>query len=173
MIFQIDGETDWVWGNFFLLQSRNSETNLDSAKMVNYFWKNDASVWKGQRADNWAVSPFNQWKHVICSYNNVNSEFHVYIDGSEYVNSNGTAYAGIKRWQEEGEAIPFGDVKFNEAKNLAIGAWVARAKGTDLQTDDWAGYFKGMIDEFRIYDRGLTKDEAKLLYQAEASQINE
>ena len=65
-----------------------------------------------------------------------------------------------------------GDLKFNNPEKFAIGAWCDRLAGTDLQNDDWASPFKGLIDEFRIYDRALTAAEAKDLYDAEVTQIN-
>jgi hypothetical protein len=35
------------------------------------------------------------------------------------------------------------------------------------------GYFQGQMDELRIYDRGLTGDEVKSLFNAEVTQLNQ
>jgi hypothetical protein len=78
---------------------------------------------------------------------------------------------GVNRWQRGGEDLPLGDLKFNTPEKFAIGAWCDRLAGTALQDDVWASPFKGLIDEFRIYDRGLTADEAKALYDAEVTQV--
>ena len=178
MVFQIDGTGDWVWGNLFLLQHRNwpqSDTERDKnfAEMDCYFWKDDATVWKGQRGNGWFLDVVTapQWKHIICTYDNVTSEFHAYVNGVHVTAFDGTEYPGVNRKQEENGA-PLGDLKFVNAEHLAIGAWCNRLKGTDLQTDAWASPFKGQIDEFRMYDRALTSTEAKDLYDAEVTQIN-
>ena len=178
MVFHLDGKGDWIWGNLFLLQHRNwpegeSERDRNFAEMDCYFWKDDAQEWKGQRANNWFVEvSVPTWRHIICTYDNVTSEFHGYIDGVHITHFDGAEYGGVKRWQAGGEEVPLGDLKFNNPEKFAIGAWCDRLAGTDLQNDDWASPFKGLIDEFRIYDRALTAAEAKDLYDAEVTQIN-
>ncbi|MDR1417422.1 MAG: LamG domain-containing protein [Prevotellaceae bacterium] len=170
MIYQLDGTTDWIWGNFFLRQGRNN-TGVDTAQMTHYLWKNDAADWKGQFAGDWHLTPITVWTHVICTYDNVASEFRVYRNGAEFTTkANGETFE-TKRWQGEAKTVPYGNLQFNEANNLVIGAWAARVAGE--LTDDWAGYFLGQLDEFRIYDRALTKDESNALFKAEATQINE
>jgi hypothetical protein len=179
MVFQLDGTGDWIWGNLFLLQHRNFPEEPDNAHHTTaefdcYFWKEDADAWKGQRGNGWdldVTSP--QWRHIICTYDNVSSEFHAYVNGVHVTNPDGTEYSGSKRWQKEGEDMPLGDLKFTNAEKFAIGAWCNRLAGTDLLEDDWASPYKGQIDELRIYDRSLTKEEAKKLYDAEITQINE
>jgi len=177
MLFQIDGTGDWIWGNLFLLQHRNwpagdTEQARNFAEMDCYFWKDDATDWKGQRGNGWfldVTAP--QWRHIICTYDNVTSQFHAYVNGVPVTAFDGSPYPGINRSQGP-DGAPLGDLKFVNANHLAIGAWANRLLGTDLQTDEWASPFKGQLDEFRIYDRGLTADEAKALYDAEVTQIN-
>ncbi|MDR3297630.1 MAG: LamG domain-containing protein [Prevotellaceae bacterium] len=183
MLFQVDGKGDWIWGNLFFLQHRNwpeSETDKDKnfAEMDCYFWKDDAIAWKGQRGSGWFQNvQNNQWVHIICTYDNVASEFHAYVNGTLITAFDGTEYQGIKRWQEESadnsNAAPLGDLKFNAPEHLAIGAWANKALGTDLVEDAWASSFKGQLDELRFYDKGLTAAEVAELYAAEQSQIEE
>ncbi|MDR0619088.1 MAG: LamG domain-containing protein [Bacteroidales bacterium] len=181
MIFQLDGKGDWVWGNLFLLQHRNfpqndpSERNRDNAEMDCYFWKESAAAWKGQRANGWWLDVTQpQWRHIICTYNAATSEFHGYLNGVEFTSPDTTVYTGVNRWQgpEDDAAahIPFGNLEFNDAQNLVIGAWAERLKGTAITEDVWAAPMRGLIDEFRIYNRSLTATEAKALYDAELSQ---
>ena len=177
MVFHLDGTGDWIWGNLFLLQHRNwpeaeAERDKKFAEMDCYFWKDDAAKWKGQRGNGWfldATAP--QWRHIICTYDNVSSKFHAYVNGVHVTRFDGTDYPGVDRLQDE-DGPALGDLKFKDANNLAIGAWCDRLKGTSLLEDDWASPFKGMIDEFRIYDRALTAAEAKDLYDAEVKEIN-
>jgi hypothetical protein len=178
MVFQIDGTGDWIWGNLFLLQHRNwpegeTEQAKNYAEMDCYFWKEAEIDWRGQRGNGWyldVTAP--QWRHIICTYDNVTSEFHAYVNGLHVTAFDGTDYMGVNRKQSE-DGLPLGDLIFKEANNLAIGAWCNRLKGTDLLEDLWASPFKGQLDEFRIYDRALSSAEAKDLYDAEITQINE
>jgi hypothetical protein len=138
-----------------------------------YFWKDDSEEWKNQRGNGWYVDvTAPQWRHIICTYDNVSSEFHAYVNGVHVTAFDGTEYMGVNRWQRDGEDLPLGDLKFNAPEKFAIGAWCDRLAGTALQEDAWASPFKGLIDELRIYDRGLTAEEVKDLYDAEITQIN-
>lgn len=177
MVFQLDGTGDWVWGNLFLLQHRNwpegsSDRDKNFAQMDCYFWKDDSKAWKGQRGNDWFINVSEpQWRHVTCTYDNKTSEFHAYVNGVHVTKFDGTEYGGVSRKQsEDGPAL--GDLKFKDAENLAIGAWSERLKGASLLTDEWAAPYKGQMDEFRIYNRSLTKEEVKALYDAEITQIN-
>ena len=178
MVFHLDGTGDWIWGNLFLLQHRNwpqgeSERDKNYAEMDCFFWKEDAADWKGQRGNGWFLDVVTapQWKHIICTYDNVSSEFHAYVNGVHVTAFDGTEYPGVNRKQGE-DAPGLGALKFTNAEHLAIGAWCDRLRGASLLEDEWASPFKGQIDEFRIYDRGLTATEAKDLYDAEVTQIN-
>ena len=181
MLFQVNGTGDWVWGNLFLLQQRNlpesekvREKNF--APMTCYFWGDDAKDWKGQRGDGWYLDvTVSNWRHIICTYNNATSEFHAYVNGVHVkgLDEDGKPedYKGVNRTQGE-NGPPFGDLKFKEAKFLAIGAWCERLRGESLLTADWASPFKGQLDEFRIYDKALTAKEVEDLYAAEVSQLD-
>ena len=179
MIFQIDGiEGDWVWGNLYFLQHRNwpeGETEKDRkfSEMDCVFYKYDDAVdWKRQRGNDWFLDvTVSQWRHIICTYDNVTSKFHAYVNGVHITAFDGTDYAGVDRKQsEDGPAL--GDLKFKNAENFAIGAWIVRLQGNDLLEENWAAPYRGQLDELRIYDRGLTAEEAKALYDAEVAQIN-
>ncbi len=189
MIFQVDGSTDWTWGNFFLIQHRNpsAETAGYSPIFDNYFWKNDASdpdplpenTWKGQRVANiknpvgedgnvtQQVLSFNAWQHLIMTYDNVTSNWYCYVNGVLF--DLGAGFS--ERWQGISHESRLGDLKFNLPTTLTIGAWADVAKGNE--TWGWAGFFKGGLDEFRIYDRALTATEAAALYSAEVDYMNE
>ena len=173
MVFHIDGTGDWIWGNLFLLQHRNwplgeSERDRNYAEMDCFFFK-EGVPWFGQRGNGWFIDvTAPQWKHIICTYDNATSQFHAYVNGVHVTAFDGSEYMGVDRKQsEDGPAL--GDLKFVGAERLAIGTWC-----TEIEEGwDWASPFKGMIDELRIYDRGLTAAEAKDLYDAEVTQVNE
>ncbi|MBI9066693.1 MAG: LamG domain-containing protein [Salinivirgaceae bacterium] len=177
MVFHLDGKGDWIWGNLFLLQHRNwpegaTEKEQNYAEMDCYFWKDDAIAWKGQRGSGWYVDvTAPQWRLITCTYDNVTSTFHSYVNGVHVTAFDGTEYMGVNRWQADGETTPLGDLKFNSPEKFAIGAWCDRLAGTALEADAWASPFKGLIDELRIYDRALTDTEVKALYDAEITWV--
>jgi hypothetical protein len=171
MIFQIDGTGDWTWGNLFFLQHRLDPATTDSTEMTTYFWKDDITppdgAFRGQRANPKLGNFFGKWMHIISTYDNTTSKYVLYIGGVKF---DGGAGLEDRKQREDGD--PLGDLKFVEATTLTIGAWADVAKGKEKDWQ-WAGSFKGNIDEFRIYDRALTADEAKQLFDAEFTQLNE
>jgi hypothetical protein len=165
MIFQVDGRDDWQ-KNFFLKLIRNNPEE-DTVKLTNYFWKEDAPSWNGQNVSN-IHSPgylFNAWLHLTFTYNGATSKWYAYLNGD--VVDLPEAYTDRKC--EDGSA--FGELKFENPQKLFIGAYAQKIDGG--ATDAWMGNYRGQLDEFRMYDRALTADEVKSLYQAEATQINE
>ncbi|GHT10460.1 hypothetical protein AGMMS4956_01840 [Bacteroidia bacterium] len=188
MLFHLDGTGDWIWGNLFFLQHRNypentGDWNANVAPMDVYFWKEDAVDaddnlgWRGQRADGWKLEFTSSWRHIICTYDAATSEFHGYVNGQHIVSHKSgvdtTVYTGVKRWQAAGETTPLGALKFTAPQHFVIGHWADKLIGTSLVDDAWAGAFRGGLDEFRIYNKGLTETEAKDLYAAELSQLEE
>lgn len=182
MVFQIDAvEGDWVWGNLYFLQHRNfpeaeNERDQKFADMHCGFLKYDDAVdWKRQTGNGWFLDvTATQWRHIICTYDNVTSKFHAYVNGTHITAFDGTPYMGVDRKQSE-DGLPLGDLKFKNAQNLAIGAWSERLNKDGSLDEDavWASPFRGKLDELRIYDRGLTAAEVTALYQAEVMYINE
>lgn len=76
------------------------------------------------------------WKHIICVWDNPNTDMLMYINGS--------AYGGATDWAS--------DVYYNGSEILRFG-W-----------SGGGGYLNGEVDEVRIYNRTLTIDEIYELY---------
>ena len=53
---------------------------------------------------------------------------------------------------------------------IYFGVWPQQIAGTP---EGYMAYFKGLVDEFRIYNKALTDNEVMDLYEAEVGQINE
>jgi hypothetical protein len=53
---------------------------------------------------------------------------------------------------------------------LIIGGWLTKVM--DNATDAWMGWYKGNIDELRIYNAGLSSTRVKNLYDAEVSFLD-
>ncbi len=183
MIFQVNGTSDALWGNLWLLHSRTA--GGDSKWGPNYnngFFKEDAADWNCQRvgdiknpvdeANNVkaTIFQFNQWQHVIMCYDNATSTWNIYVNGSHVLLGNNQDGDGYTNRKQGADGPAFGDLKFASATTLTIGAWAEIAAGN--KDDAWAGCYKGMLDEFRIYDRALTTAEAKALYDAEVDYLD-
>ncbi len=185
MIFQVDGETDWVWGNLTFTHQRrpkDGEKFLGIAPMKAIFYKSNGDPNKIQFAENVRVTDQeNKWVHVACIYNSTTSKYDVYVNGMVVTNINGEAKDGITMFQKpevkEGDVVvtpgvPLGELKFNKAGKLVIGRWMGLLNGGLQPTDAWAADFIGQLDELRLYDKALTAAEVKALYDAEVENIN-
>jgi hypothetical protein len=86
-----------------------------------------------------------------------------------------TIQAGVVTSYINGAAIAISEVAFPntvvEGKVLAIGGLVLPS-GEGVYSDDCGTYFKGIIDDVRLYDRALPPSEVRLLNQVEASPLN-
>lgn len=175
MVFQISGDGDKTRGNLYFLQERNyfEHENPDLRNygaMMFFFWKDDAE-WPHQWGGDWFLNvTAPQWRHIVCTYDNVSSEFRAYINGILFTAFDGTPYEHSKRFQAPD--VPLGDLKFNNAEHLAIGSWAELLKDTGLQDEPWASPLWGQLDELRFYNRGLTAAEVQELYDKEVLKAN-
>lgn len=167
-ILQISGTSDPVWGNFCVTQDRMPDP-ADSLNIKVVFHKEGAE-WANQFVG-FSHPAFieNMWIHVIFAYDNTTSKYMVYVNGDPL-----DLPAGITdRWAAP-ETVdprpPFGDLEFNNATQMSIGGWMQKILG--LAGDEWMGYFTGQIDELRIYNKGLSAEEADDLFEAEALNLD-
>ena len=161
--FNLNGG-DANMGNFnFIIES---QSNADSLALKPYL-RNSTTVWQGQ--DLWTFNKANssdKWIHVVSTYNKTTSTMSLYVNGL-LVNT-GIKYAnGV---QADGTQPLLGALTFVDMTKFYIGAWAKLATGT--ATDSWMVYYPGMIDELRIYNKGLSATEVKALYDAEVTVIN-
>lgn len=118
-----------------------------------------------------AAFPVNSWFHIAVSYDAATSEVHTYVNGAcvdpTMVNGDGAPVynpACVKF----GDAGPMGELSINSVE-LLINGW--KQKIFDGATDEWMGWMQGAMDEFRIYNKGLSAAEVKELFKAEVSQV--
>ncbi len=84
--------------------------------------------------------PLNEWHHLVGTFDGVTTS--IYLDG-RHAASRESKYAII-----------------SEGKNF----YIARSQIKPDKTH--GGYFKGMIDQVRVYDRALTAEEVKTNFEA-------
>jgi len=163
IIFQIGKSDDLFWGNLTLALNRLSAT-ADSLAPKAFFLKTGAE-WSGQHIGYTnTLFQVNQWMHLIFEYDGATSKYVIYKDGVKI-----TTNAGVEDRKAGPTGTALGNLLFDKADVINIGAWRPKSEGTAL--DAWMGWFKGNLDELRIYDKALNAADAKKLYDAEVSQM--
>ncbi len=163
-VFEIGKSTDFFWGNLKFALNRLDAT-ADSLALKAFFFK-DGAEWSGQHigySNNVFVT--DMWMHLVIQYDGTTSKFMIYKDGVKIETSEGVE---DRKAGPDGPAL--GPLSFVEADVINIGAWRPKSEGT--AEDAWMGWFKGNLDELRVYDKALTATEVKALYDAEVTQIN-
>jgi len=140
----------WVWAeeplwNRYVL---GKATNMSFSRDYTFTTDNEMklefsfgeSAWKQVTLQTKDALPVGQWVHVAATRDGATAS--LYLNG-----------------QFESSATYLFPVT-NKGQGLRIGSI-----GT---TDGWAGFFKGRIDEVRIYDRALTAEDVRELYQQES-----
>jgi hypothetical protein len=168
-VFEIGKSDDLFWGNLKFALNRLDAT-ADSLQLKAFFLKSDAVAWTGQHVS-YSNSAFtvDMWMHLVIQYDEVTSKYMIYKDGVKIETNPGVE----DRWQAGDDVSPrppLGPLSFLNADVINIGAWRPKSEGT--AEDEWMGWFMGNIDEFRVYDKALTAQEVKDLYDAEVTQIN-
>jgi hypothetical protein len=168
LFFQIGKSDDLFWGNLSLGLLRLDST-ADSLKFKIFFYK-DGVAWSGQHLDfSSSMFPTNTWMHLVYTYDGASSKFMIYKDGAKV-----TTNEGIEdRWAAGDDVSPrppLGPLSFTNADVINIGAWRPKTEGN--AEDAWMGWFRGNLDELRVYNKALTAAEVSSLYQAEVSQLD-
>ncbi len=163
-IFALNGG-DGFMGNLTLIQESQAEG--DSVDMKLFLFDNESPEWKGQDIRKNKTQFLNdKWFHIVGLYNKATSTMQFYVNGDlvfEQIRYAGPIPTG-------GTQPLLGPIKFgSDMSKILFGAWPQQLDGT---TQDWMKFYKGMLDEFRVYNKALTQQEIKDLYDAEVSQIN-
>jgi hypothetical protein len=161
-IFEIGKSDDLFWGNLKLALNRLGEA-ADTLQLKAFFLKNGAT-WSGQHIS-FSNNTFivDKWMHLVFEYDATTSKYKIYKDGLKVVTNPGVE----DRFSSEG--VPLGEMAFVNADVINIGAWRTKTEGS--ATDAWMGWFKGNLDELRVYDKALSDTEVKDLYDAEVTWV--
>lgn len=163
-ILEIGKSDDLFWGNLVLMIERLTDPGADSLFFKLHF-KKDGVPWSGQWIElKKSVFQVDMWMHLVFQYDATTSKFMIYKDGVKV-----DFPASVENRYADDQQTPLGTLNFVNADVLNIGAWRPKTEGS--ATDEWMGWFKGNLDELRIYDKALTASEVKDLYDAEVSQI--
>ena len=163
-IFAVNGG-DIGMGTLCLIQE--SQPLGDSVDMKMYLYDSSSPVWKGQDIRKRSNKFLNdKWYHIVGLYRRSTSTMEFYANGALVLTSirysDGVPPSGP---QPLLGAITLG----SDMTKIHFGAWAQQIAGTP---DSWMTYYKGIVDEFRIYNKALSTTEIKDLYDAEITQIN-
>ncbi|MGB8489735.1 MAG: LamG-like jellyroll fold domain-containing protein [Bacteroidales bacterium] len=164
-MFGLNGTNDPAWGNMLMTQDRLPATS-DSLNLKIVFGK--AGVPFNLQFVGFPNKAFTQnlWFHLIYTYDNVTSKFKTYVNGVQLNLPAGTT----QRVDGATPSLPLGDLNFVGATQFALGGWIAQITHSTA-AGTYMGWFKGMMDELRFYDRALTPSEATTLFDAEVTQL--
>lgn len=104
--------------------------------------------------------PINEWHHIAVTFGGGNMVF--YIDGTE-----------VKRWENTpGEAMSIAGAPYNLVFGQDFPTDQYAATTDNFQNDqkiplDWGGYFRGSMDEIRMYQTVLTPSQIQSIYDRE------
>ena len=170
LIFQINGTSDPVWGNFSFSQK---EVSADS---LNLHWQffDTLATWNHQHIVYSCPSfPTSTWFYLTASYDSATSMFNIYVKGQKISLPTSTSMRYNNDPTTGGTAL--GSLDFHAGTQMVIGTWWDLATGgaTVGTANPWMDYFKGKIDELRIYNRALTDAEVSTLYNEEVETMNQ
>lgn len=167
-LFMLPKKTDF-WGNIFsLIEQSNSNTSMF---LKNHIEKDvtPSIPWFGQflehNGDNILKNMYGAWKHVVWTYNGINSTYSIYIDGVKL-----DLPATIsKRYASDPSTGggPYGELANSEVSKFIIGGYQQHLGAPWGNPDGWMLHYTGLMDEFRIYDTALEDNEVTALYKLE------
>ena len=170
VFFQLNGTSDANWGNFTFTQDRSDK---DSLAFHFFFYSDNAPAWKPQHIPYSNPSfPAATWMYLTYSYDSITSKFNIYVKGQKL----NLPVGATNRYGNDPNTggLPLGSLAFKDVTQACIGTWWNLASGgTTVAQNGWMGYFKGQMDELRIYNRALTDDEVMTLYTEEVATMTQ
>lgn len=148
---------DDFWGQLAVTLDRGGEDNTDSLRIK--------TAVNGNR---WADSNLhpsliaNRWMHIVGVVKNVDDTLQTM---DMFVNG---APVETLHWDFANVADP---IDFSKTEILLFGQWGPRVLNN--AQDEWMGDMDGLLDEVRLYNAALTPAQAKALYDAEITVIND
>ena len=185
-IFALNNQTDF-WGGINLFVETNNTLaglpNPDTLR-VKLLWQNKRPgvVWQGQDPMFSVPAAVNQWVHITFTYDAATSIVTVYKNGAKggtksltgpygpfdggntlYANDPGAATGNPNA------AAFHGALQFPVAAKMVIGAnqFSTNPSLGSAGAQPWATTFRGLLDEFRIYNKALSASEVESLFQLE------
>lgn len=163
-IFSVNGGDSFM-GNLVLMQE--SQPLGDSVDMKFFIYDSSSTQWKGQDVRKQSKTFLNdKWFHIVALYRKSSSTIELYTNGKLVLT--GIRYSGPL--PAGGTQPLLGPITLgSDMTKIHFGSWAQQVAGTP---ESWMSYYKGIVDEFRIYNKALSATEITALYDAEVTQIN-
>ena len=169
-IVTFDGGSDPNWGAWDLFLDGGDE---EGTVLKGYLF-NNGTEWGGFYPNyKGAEVAQNKWIYVTYTYDAATSYANLFVNGvlvgpaDEEGKILGTNLCWAGPADEEGKQDKLGELHLSAVNCLYIGAFASRETG--MSAESWLSYFAGKIDEIRIFNKGLSEQEVKALFQAEVT----
>ena len=181
-VFALSKADGSFWGNFFsLIEGNTSTSNKMQIKL--HFEKNTTPP--VANPEQWIDPPaafrpddmYGAWRHVVYTYDEATSKLQMYVNGSKFnlpddPNVRGDNFDVVDRissgsFRDGTQGAPLGAVAFKDASAFVIGGYPNHLGAPYNALDIWMLNYTGMLDEFRIYNKAISSQEANALYQLE------
>lgn len=100
-----------------------------------------------------AFARYDKWFQFGFTYDHSTGAWALYVDGAEV------------KTAEFAPKIAFKNLVTDKCNKFYVGAWASFVEGASSEA--WQSFFAGSIDEIRMYNKALTKDEINALYKEE------
>jgi len=141
--------TNGHWSGASLLVFLEGNNTACAVKTM-FVDKNNADNWMTWEGGNSMPGLMdNNWHHIVLTYDASISTMKLYVDGA--------ANANLRTWGTHG-ALNMSNANISEVR-------IGNGPGTSYSSDDWlSSSWKGLLDQFRMYNSVLTAAEVQALY---------
>ncbi|HLL44924.1 MAG TPA: LamG domain-containing protein [Segetibacter sp.] len=166
-VFALTKEDSSFWSNFFAIIEGN---NTSSNRMLLKFHFEKNVIPPIPNMENWVDPPaelrpddmYGAWRHVCYTYDEATSILTWYVNGQKL-----DLPADITERKSGNGTEGLGPLAFKDAKKFVIGGFQNHLGAPYNGLEPWMLNYTGMLDEFKIYNKAITSQEANALYQLE------
>jgi Concanavalin A-like lectin/glucanases superfamily len=161
-LFMLSKQDSSFWGNFFMLIEGQNPATPQNMFMKLHFEKNNADF-----KEHW-IEPFDSilrpadmygaWRHVAWSYDQNTSKVTWYINGQKRA-----LPADMELRKADAAGTLLGALNFKDATKFVIGGFQNNLGAPYNTPEPWMLNYKGMLDEFRIYNKALSETEVNAI----------
>jgi hypothetical protein len=153
-VFTISNSGDF-WGNIFALIEPNTN-DADPTMLLKFNFAGNWIEFNGNNGLDRLQDMYGKWKHLAFSYDETTSEVSVYIDGVKL-----NLPENVAKRVKDGN--PLGPLKLENSAQVIIGGFQQHA-GISGNADSWMEKYSGLLDQFRMYDKAMGRDEILKLF---------
>lgn len=166
-VFALTKDDSSFWSNLFaIIEGNNSSSNRMQLKF--HFEKNvtppipNVENWVDPAAEIRPDDMYGGWRHVCYTYDEATSILTWYVNGQKL-----DLPVDITERKSGNGAEALGALAFKDASKFVIGGFQNHLGAPYNGLEPWMLNYTGMLDEFRIYKKAITGEEANALYQLE------